>query len=261
MKRNFKDKLQTIYGNINKSNKGSTLITVIVVVGFMSILATVLLYIVGENYKTKIYDLKTKESFYEAEEIIERFKATLVRDVAESSKPAYDSVVMNFSQSIGENGSVELNAKKIRETEYLTVFHDEITNRINARRLDASNNCTIEQIITGFIPESFTLYPDDGYYHIKINGNELKYRLDTDLSNFFDPNAVTSENVYGDDGQLASYMINDVKITVIDDATGYVSVISTSFQITPPQLNWGDELDNKDLDFRDCVKYYNYKKE
>ena len=34
----------------NDTNKGSTLVTVVVVVAFLSILATVILYLSGENY-------------------------------------------------------------------------------------------------------------------------------------------------------------------------------------------------------------------
>ena len=62
---------------IKEYNKGSTLVTVVVVVAFMSILATIILYLAGENYKTKAIDQKTKDSFYDAEVVVEQIKTQL----------------------------------------------------------------------------------------------------------------------------------------------------------------------------------------
>ena len=56
--------------NSSQKNKGSTLITVIVVVAFISILATIMLYLAGENYKTKVYDLKAKEGFMKPRKLL-----------------------------------------------------------------------------------------------------------------------------------------------------------------------------------------------
>ena len=75
---------------VNKNgNAGSTLVTVVVVVAFLSILATIMLYVSGQNYKTKLIDQRTKASFYEAEEVIELLKTRLVVEVAAASEPAF----------------------------------------------------------------------------------------------------------------------------------------------------------------------------
>ena len=65
---------------------------------------------------------------------------------------------------------------------------------------------------------------------------------------------------------MESYYIKDFKITVTDitDSNNqYVSIIETSFEITPPMLNFGDEIKNndKELDYGNSVKYYKFKKE
>ena len=255
---NFSNKNKRITKHLN--DKGSTLITVIVVVAFISVLATVLLYLVAENYKTKIYDLKTKESFYEAEEIVEQFKASLVRSVATCSKPAYDNVVIDFAQS---------KTKEIRETQYFTgfktVFDSEIYNRSNAVTSESGNiSVNAEGIVNGFVPGSTPEPGDTGYYLFEMeDGKKLRYKIELsseDYNVFY--KTVSSDNVYNEDGEVASYLLGDVKFTVVD-SSGYVSVISTSFQITPPQLNWGTSSSDQSLqpDFSECVKYYDYKKE
>lgn len=54
-----------------RNNAGSAIVTVLVVVTFITILATVLLYISGMNFQMKVTDYRTKESFYQAEVLAE----------------------------------------------------------------------------------------------------------------------------------------------------------------------------------------------
>ena len=49
-----------------QNNAGSAIVTVLVVVTFVTILATVLLYISGMKFQMKVADYRTKESFYQA---------------------------------------------------------------------------------------------------------------------------------------------------------------------------------------------------
>lgn len=58
------------YGKLN--NDGAALVTVIVVITFISILATVILYSSGMNFAMKTTDIKTKVSFYDAETAMEQ---------------------------------------------------------------------------------------------------------------------------------------------------------------------------------------------
>ncbi len=57
---------------INRDNKGSALIVCIIVLLFVSILATVILYMSGVNYRMKKTDMYSKYAFYAAEEPLER---------------------------------------------------------------------------------------------------------------------------------------------------------------------------------------------
>ena len=260
MKHDIKDGKKRIYG---LNNSGSTLVTVIVVVAFMSILATTVLYLAGENYKTKIYDLKTKESFYEAEEIVEVFKASLIRDVAECSKPAYDAVVTNYAQS-GD--------KDARATEYLSQFKIQFDSKIQEKlsvTVDEETNpnpgITVDSVVDAFIPFAEEVTGSSyAKYKININGNDLYF--DVELPDSYKDlyTSPQKDELFDTTNHNAeSYIINDIRIKVWDEKTHYYSEISTSFMITPPKLNWGEDVDNenKDIDFSECVRFLNYVKE
>ncbi len=246
----------------NTLNKGSTLVTVIVVVAFMSILATILIYVVGENYKTKIYDIKNKESFYEAEIIAERIKASLIKDVIKASKPAYDSIVVDYSQSANE---------EVRATSYFESFQVEFIkvweahwNHVNI--FDGSHS-TEDDLKSLFGDDIIYDESKPNEFKLVISGHTLICTFQLDHSIYrSDLSTVISNSdrapVYADNGDVASYYIKGFKVTVLDEETDYVSVIESSFQVTPPQLNWGETVrnDDKALDYSKCVKYYKYVK-
>lgn len=74
-------------------NKGYAMVTVIIVVAFVSILATTLLYISGINFQMKSVDYHIKENFYEAERPLENIKAKFTILAAEAAQQAYSEVL------------------------------------------------------------------------------------------------------------------------------------------------------------------------
>ena len=75
--------------NIIRNNKGSALIVCIIVLLFVSILATVILYISGINYRMKKAEYNTKYSFYAAEEPLERIQSNMILPVSEALNDAF----------------------------------------------------------------------------------------------------------------------------------------------------------------------------
>ena len=82
---NNKIKMQSL----KKNNKGSALIVCIIILLFVSILATVILYMSGINYRMKKNELNTKISFYSGEVYLERMQSNLVIPVSEAMGNAY----------------------------------------------------------------------------------------------------------------------------------------------------------------------------
>ena len=77
------------HNNIIRNNKGSALVVCIIVLLFVSILATVILYISGINYRMKKAEYNTKYSFYTAEEPLERIESNMIIPVSEALNNAF----------------------------------------------------------------------------------------------------------------------------------------------------------------------------
>ena len=78
------------------NNKGSAIVTVLIVIIFISILATTILYLAGRNVKMKATDRDTKESFYGTEQAMEEVKAGLIRIASLSYEDAYRRVMREY---------------------------------------------------------------------------------------------------------------------------------------------------------------------
>lgn len=79
------------------NNKGSAIVTVLIVIIFVSIMATTVLYLAGRNVKMKATDRHTKESFYETEKSMEEIKAGLIRIASQSYEEAYGTVLRDYA--------------------------------------------------------------------------------------------------------------------------------------------------------------------
>jgi len=269
---------------IKKCNKGSTMVTVIIVVAFMSILGTIALYISGQNYKMKVIDSSNKRSFYEAEEVVELLKTQLTVDVATAAQRATKAAGANY---------VEEDNVAIREEMYLKNFQTEFekvwnyhfddhsgvmgADPINSTQaindLFGGSTYTITDVQVNGAEWSFKININGETLFCEINdmGDSFKYKsaLEKPTSLLVPSKVDSSKNI------PASYKINDFNITVTD-SKGYVSVIKTTFEITPPSLNWdsstslkGEEADPttnplgiiSKADYSDSVLYVNWCKE
>lgn len=84
-----------------QDNNGAGIVTAIVVSAFITIIATTLLYITGKNYIAKQTDYQNKISFYQAEEVLDKFKAYLTEDVDTAFACAYADTMANYVDHAG----------------------------------------------------------------------------------------------------------------------------------------------------------------
>lgn len=89
--------------SIKKDNKGSAMIVCIIILLFVSILATVILYMSGINYRLKKTDLNTKISFYTNEAPLERMQSNLVIPVSEAMNIAYINTNSRYASLSGSD--------------------------------------------------------------------------------------------------------------------------------------------------------------
>lgn len=217
------------------NNRGSAIVTVLVVVAFMTILATIMLYISGSNFQMKVADYRTKESFYQAEIPVEELRAQLVEDVQTAFAKAYIAAMSEYSGS-GDAQNAEDN--------YRRLFCQEM-NKIWAGRCpnDEFGN---REWKTGI--ELVAKQPTDGgVWYVEVTPSDK-----------FDESKVFSE------GWL---VLRGVKFTY-DSSEGYTSMISTDYCITIPEVQWPDENGHygaagteNQLNFSKCVNYMNWTKQ
>lgn len=227
---------------VKLNNAGSAIVTVIVVVTFISILATTILYMSGMNFFMKMTDLRTKESFYEGETALEEIKAALMAEASAACEAAYTKVVINYAATDGAT------RYSLFQNEFLNILND----NWHAKTVNPADP-------TG---------PPLSYGTVLQNLVDEKYRsgisLDAAILN------AGSLEIHRDEGYA---FIRGVELQYTD-ADGYTTLISTDFLIMAPKLNWGidasrqdwasgegaAQLARGDIDISECVQYYNWVK-
>ncbi|MDE5803475.1 MAG: hypothetical protein K2I22_11205 [Lachnospiraceae bacterium] len=223
------------------NNTGSAIVTVIVVVTFISILATTILYMSGMNFFMKMTDLRTKESFYDGEMALEEIKAALMAEASKACEEAYTKVVINYAATDGA-------------TRY-SLFQNEFLNTLEANWQAKTHNAADPS--APFSYETVLQEIVDEKYRSGIS-------LEASILN------AGSLEVHGDEGYA---LIRGVTLQYTD-ADGYTTVISTDYLIMTPKLNWGvdgsktewasgegaAQLVRSDIDMSEYVQYYNWVK-
>lgn len=219
------------------NNKGAALVTVIVIISFISILATVVLYTSGINFAMKTTDIKTKKSFYDTETAMEQLKAYFVGEATKAFESAYTDTLVDYGNWY--NGDS-------RESHYKASFFNALQNNLNndlaasGMDMQAFINSKVDPKYNGMITFSSTV-PGSGAYDMTTIGNGY-------------------------------VLFKGVQICYTEN--GYTTKITTDFMISLPEQNWAAEHSEKnavpvkaedtaDLDIKitDYVKYYNWTKQ
>ncbi len=224
---------------IKLNNSGSAIVTVIVLVAFVSILATTILYVSGMNYYMKMTDLRTKESFYRAETALEEIKAALVSEVAVASEEAYLDVQINYAATDGFT----------RYSLFQDKFFEILDKNWEDKRVPPSGGDPLPYL------EIIKPIVDDIY--------KPGLELDASIVN------AGSMELHEAEGYA---LLRGVVLTYTEN--GYTTMITTDYVITVPEVNWGvDEsktswaagddsssLERDSIDMAEYVKYYNWAK-
>ena len=80
------------------NNKGASLVTVIIVIGFIGILAGVVMMTSLINFKMKRVNVYAKDTFYSAEQVLDEINIGLQRYISDSISAAYTDVMQNYSE-------------------------------------------------------------------------------------------------------------------------------------------------------------------
>lgn len=208
-------------------NGGYAMVTVIIVITFISILATTLLYVSGMNFQMKSVDYHLKENFYESEEYLEAVKAQFVVLASQAADQAY-SEVMTEAALVRDSNTMQ---KKYNES-----FFGYIKNHWSADPLDSSKPSIEAVLIPGVCyAESYT---DDQRWEIKIDQGYMNV-------NGFRVHYTNSSN-------YTCYIDTDFRITAP----------KISWPVNEARTTWDAAVPTPmpPVDYSDCVNYINWVK-
>ncbi len=219
--------------NRKVNNKGSAIVTVMVVIAFITIMATVMLYASGLNSQMKAVDYGTKVSFYQAETSAEELRAQLVKDVEVAFARAYTATMSQYC--MGSEAS--------RESDYRQRFCEEMN--------------TIWKGRCGTIPpENTQINWKAGVENVLSPADPLCYRV---------IEVAPTGGLDSSDSSAKGWVILKGIKFIYDSPNQYTSQISTDYCILIPDVDWsvpysGGTIGDK-INFSDCVKYMNWSKE
>lgn len=216
------------------NDRGSALITVVVVTAFISILVTIILYAAGMNYYMKTSDKKNKDSFYDAEKVMEGIRAELVKE----AKPAFQKAYQNTLIAFAKNGADD------RRLLYNQTFANTFKTNFDTNVAAAGS---AEAYLKSLVPAGYDLNPTS------TNPNSLTV-------------GTPALDVHEDEGYV---LVKDVTLEYFKN--GYYSKIKTDFMIKIPPIDWsidasattggGTDEAPKEYEMTECVIYYNWTKE
>ena len=188
--------------NFILKNNGSTLITVIVAIAFVTILVSIILGTTVVNVRMKGIDKRTKDDFYYAERSLNDIYTGLGEELAKTAGDVYTAVFNKVGNETGDLASAEEAEKHFRKTFIASVF-----TKVNS--------------LTAADLEGYIL--DSSRGHVKSIG-EKEYQ---------DKNGEKTT----DTEKATRFVIKDVQVYV-EDTSKYRSVISTDIVITTPTVDF-----------------------
>lgn len=239
-----------------KDNSGAALVTVVVVITFISILATIILYTAGKNYDMKTMDNKITDSFYEGETAMEEVKAGLMVVAQEAFQEAYEECMINYV-SFNNPGSRQERFNNL----FVQKFDQKWQEKLNPYR-DPSGS---------FAPDAAQSYIKtlvDSKYTSGISYSQ-KIKDDPNLGSAGAPDGMI--NISGDLGlykipergiiRLGTVGVKYEKdFTTLGENGIYLTVIESEYIIKAPDIDWGDptKTDSKEISLVNSVNYYNW---
>jgi len=194
------------------NNKGASLITVIITIGFIAILAGTIMMTSLVNFKMKRVNVYAKDTFYSAEQVLDEINIGLQRCISDSLSAAYMDVMQNYSQY-----TVEQKRMKMQ-----TNYYENMWDKLEA---DSNNNRYDVNVLEGFLKPTTKWKGDDetGYGAIVKS---------------------TEPDVLGNAGRIGIMETYDTGIVLKDlsvyykDSKGFISVIKTDIRLTYPELDF-----------------------
>lgn len=225
--------LKGFVDKVRKNNNGAALVMVIVVISFVSITATIMLYMSAMNFYMKTTDMKTKKSFYSGEKAMEEIRADLMVAATSAFDKAYPKVLVNYSSSDPDSMQAALNKEFV--TEFEKVWKYKVLSDADATNLPDADEVK-EYLVDSVVDSSYSS-------GISVTAE-----------------ALSSKTFFKDESKG---IVTIKRVTVVYlTSENYMTKISTDFIVKAPQIAFDlSSTDDDPIKLADCVIYSDWVKE
>ncbi len=230
-------------------NRGSALVSVLVITTFITIIATTMLYMAAMNYQQKQTDYQNKQSFYGAEKALDEFKSILVSDVQDAYLYAYNETSKNFLW---------------RKDDLTAYFQESFMNALNEKWKERVDDVTAADI-SGL--QSIASMNDGqkklllAVRNVMEDAEETEYN---DCAKYF--YKIDSYGLYEDAAGAKKFALKGIQVKCTSG--NYTTFLYTDICLEPPSVNWQtgfadatgatQEKAWETIAFTDCVYYVNW---
>ena len=237
---------------IKLNNRGSALISVLVVTTFITIIATTMLYMAAMNYQQKLTDYQNKESFYDAEKSLDELKSLLVADVQEAYVYAYNKTGRQILLLKTSDAR-----RNYFQDEFMAKLNEIWAERVNQAKIADS---TIDDAKARVMAVRSVLAAKGGVYATEA---DCIYKVD-DFGVY--------EVADGTTESRRKFVIKGIqtKATSTTTAGSYTTFLYTDICLEPPQVDWSasgsstfsgtEAVERETIAFTDYVTYINWHK-
>ncbi len=236
---------------LNKNNKGSSLVTVLLVASIIAALVTVVLAIVLLNVYMKKADLEGQGVFYDAESALEEIRAGLSKDESDATTTAYLDTLSNYANLEDEKKTIN--------------FDDKFSEIIKNKLTDTSSGLYKISTLEGYLRETkmkdgvgaeILTNPAEAHFNITKEGAVLKdvhvrytdknnyvSEIKTDIVLEYPP--VNFQNASSIDNILTYGLIADKAF----DPSGSVEVIGNAYLGSELGKDGDNKINSANVDF------------
>ncbi|MBD5526489.1 MAG: hypothetical protein HDR04_19230 [Lachnospiraceae bacterium] len=203
-----------------RDNKGSAMVMVIVIIAFIAILVSVLMFVSFAGYQMRAADRHGKDNFYTAETVLDEINVGLQSEISAALNKAYGEVMTNFALYRSAN---ERN-KKLHE-----IYYAELKERLwksNAEQ-DRYSVAKLQSYLSADSLGDGDGTRDGFLSHGATYGAIVESNLDY----------ATEGEKYQMEVDNSKLLLKDLKVSYVDES-GYISIISTDIRISLPSFNF-----------------------
>lgn len=214
-----------------RDDRGSAMVMIIVIIAFVAILASVLMFLSFSGYQMRAADRRTKDNFYTAETVLDEINVGLQGEISESLAKAYSEVMNNFALYRSANAR----NKALHE-----MYYKELQERLWESPSEMEKY-SVSKLLSYLSPAS--LGDGNGTRADFLSGGATYGAIvESNLES-----AAESEKFRMIVENSSKLVLKDLKVSYVNDS-GYISIISTDIRISIPSFNFSQASALPDLE-------------